>query len=335
MSSILNERLPTIELSYGKKLHKKVHADVYQIMPQGKLCLVWYTYWNEHNVCYLLHIDNHGQHVEKVEKTIATFSNELCYGKGTILGGILFYMKGVRTFAVADVLYHKGRDMQSINYNFKLEVLTQILSLDIKQDIHIRSQLLVASAVITKTYTDALLYCNTMPYQVHSIQLIRYHLNKSIGYYTKPSTTEAIFKITSLVTCDMYELWLLSSQSVYGIACIPDYKTSVMMNALFRDIKENSNLDLLEESDEEIDFENIDPEKYVNLDTFKIMRCVYLPRFKKWKPVCVCPPDTTLSSKEEILQIEKKYSDMVYGKSSNFLQSKEHSRNFYRKPSRT
>ena len=46
-----------------------------------------------------------------------------------------------------------------------------------------------------------------------------------------------------------------SSVTYYDIACIPDYKTSVMMNSLFRDIKENRNLDFLEESDSEEEFE--------------------------------------------------------------------------------
>ena len=40
----------------------------------------------------------------------------------------------------------------------------------------------------------------------------------------------------------------------YKVACIPNYKTSMMMNALFRNIKENRNLDLLEESDDEEEF---------------------------------------------------------------------------------
>ena len=38
------------------------------------------------------------------------------------------------------------------------------------------------------------------------------------------------------------------------------------MNKHFRIIKENDNLDLLEESDDEDEFENIDEDKYVYLD---------------------------------------------------------------------
>ena len=35
------------------------------------------------------------------------------------------------------------------------------------------------------------------------------------------------------------------------------------MNSLFRNIKENNNLDTLEESDDEDDFENTNPSKYI------------------------------------------------------------------------
>ena len=57
------------------------------------------------------------------------------------------------------------------------------------------------------------------------------------------------------------------------------------MNSLFRDIKENRNLDLLEESDDDEEFENNSPDRYVNLEKEIIMRCVYNNKFKKWEPI--------------------------------------------------
>jgi hypothetical protein len=71
------------------------------------------------------------------------------------------------------------------------------------------------------------------------------------------------------------------------IAHIPDYKTSVLMNTLFRNIKENSNLDSLEESDEEEEFENIQIDKFVDLNKIIKMRCIFNYKFKKWVPVSV------------------------------------------------
>jgi len=56
------------------------------------------------------------------------------------------------------------------------------------------------------------------------------------------------------------------------------------MNSLFRNIKENSNLDFIEESDDEEDFENIAVDKYVDLEKTLIMECIFHPKFKKWVP---------------------------------------------------
>jgi hypothetical protein len=72
------------------------------------------------------------------------------------------------------------------------------------------------------------------------------------------------------------------------IASIPDYKTSVMMNALFRNIKENRSLDALEESDDDDEFENTNIDKFVDLTKKIKMKCVFNHRFKKWTPIeCV------------------------------------------------
>ena len=65
------------------------------------------------------------------------------------------------------------------------------------------------------------------------------------------------------------------------IAHIPNYKTSVMMNSLFRNIKENRNLDALEESDDEDDA--LIP--LVDLNKWARMSCAFIARFKRWQPI--------------------------------------------------
>ena len=65
---------------------------------------------------------------------------------------------------------------------------------------------------------------------------------------------------------------------------IPSYTKSVEMNNLFRNIKENKNLDLLEESDDEETFENISPDKYVDLNKEIKFSCIYNKQFNKWVP---------------------------------------------------
>ena len=58
------------------------------------------------------------------------------------------------------------------------------------------------------------------------------------------------------IQSDIYELYDRNDKYI-GISHIPDYKTSVRLNNIFRDIKENKDLDYLEESDDEEEFENI------------------------------------------------------------------------------
>ena len=68
------------------------------------------------------------------------------------------------------------------------------------------------------------------------------------------------------------------------IAHIPNYKTSVMMNSIFRNIKENRNLDALEESDDE---DEIGENHVIDMNKCVRMTCVFNPRFKRWQP-CGC-----------------------------------------------
>ena len=87
---------------------------------------------------------------------------------------------------------------------------------------------------------------------------------------------------------------------------IPSYKTSVMMNSLFRNIKENSNLDLLEESDSEEEFENIEDSKFVDTTKTLVMKCIYMPRFRKWLPISVTNENVKIVSHKDAQYLEKK-----------------------------
>jgi hypothetical protein len=98
---------------------------------------------------------------------------------------------------------------------------------------------------------------------------------------------QAIFKVKPDIQNDIYYLYCLNDnleEEFYSIALISDYKTSVFMNNLFRNIKENLNLDTLEESDEEEEFENDKEDKFVYLEKEYNILCVYNYKFKKWVP---------------------------------------------------
>lgn len=116
--------------------------------------------------------------------------------------------------------------------------------------------------------------------------------------YNKPQYKEmTVFQVMADIQYDIYHLYAFgknNTQVYYGIAGVPTIKTSIYMNKLFRKIRENQNLDYIEESDDEDDFENIDHDKYVDLNKKIIMECVFHNKFKKWVPVHVCPPNTRI-----------------------------------------
>jgi hypothetical protein len=114
----------------------------------------------------------------------------------------------------------------------------------------------------------------------------------------------AVFQIKPEIQNDIYYLYCFdnNTQSLvhYNIACIPDFKTSVMMNKLFRNIKENNNLDTLEESDNEDEFENDKEDRFVYLDREFNMLCSYNYKFKKWTPLKLADKNTKIVNFNEI-----------------------------------
>jgi hypothetical protein len=102
----------------------------------------------------------------------------------------------------------------------------------------------------------------------------------------KEKENYAIFEIRPVALADIYHLYSMQNGVLqyHSVACIPNYKTSIMMNSLFRCIKENQNLDLIEESDSESECEYSE-------DRFKIkdvkidMVCRRHEIFGKWVPI--------------------------------------------------
>jgi hypothetical protein len=106
--------------------------------------------------------------------------------------------------------------------------------------------------------------------------------------YKYPTT----FHVIADIQFDIYHLFAFGKNKslvYYNVACIPDYKTSIFMNGLFRNIRENKNLDYIEESDDEDDFENVAEDRYVDVNKTLLIECIFSPKFKKWIPKRVMP----------------------------------------------
>jgi len=111
---------------------------------------------------------------------------------------------------------------------------------------------------------------------------------------------EMVFCVKPDIQNDIYHLYCANDE-LYEYACIPDFKTSVMMNKLFRNIKENANLDALEESDDEEEFENDKKDRFVFLEKAYNMVCAYNPKFKKWYPLRVADTTVKIANRSELI----------------------------------
>jgi hypothetical protein len=113
--------------------------------------------------------------------------------------------------------------------------------------------------------------------------------SKIVCDYRKPQYKyPTVFQVRADIQYDIYHLFAYGKDNkpmYYNIAYIPSYRTSVFMNKCFRKIRENANLDYIEESDDEDDFQNMEEDKYVDLQKVQLMECTFNSKFKRWVPL--------------------------------------------------
>ena len=295
-------RFPKIELSYEKLLHNKVHTDLYLAIPSGEKVYIWFTYFKNKDLCVLLTINKYNLIIDVKEINIE-FDRKL--SRNTILLGTKFIYNKKTFIAIEDIFYYKGYEIkkESISYKKRLENIITFLENDLVQK---RDQTTVFGLpLIFYNLKDCFQELNTIKYKISIIKFINYDDYNFRGYivnnkYNIEKVT--IFKIKADIKDDIYKLY--SNDGYYGNALINNYKLSVKMNSEFRNIKENRNLDLLEMSDSEDEFENVNEDKYVNLNKIIYMKCQYNKNFKKWMPLEKVNYGEKLLSKREIKQIE-------------------------------
>jgi hypothetical protein len=111
-----------------------------------------------------------------------------------------------------------------------------------------------------------------------------------VNFFAPVHSRNTLFWVSADITWDMYYLFV-QNDVLFQHAFIPNSKTSMMMNGIFRHIVENECLDKVEESEDEEDFENIRDDKYVDLEKRVLMECVFHQKFKKWVPVIAVDPN--------------------------------------------
>ena len=306
------KRFPDVELSYDRILHKKVHADLFLIQPKGKRAFLWFTYFRNTNVCIVLELNKNGN-VSKLTIMNACFDSHLSFG--TLLYGSYFFTNKTNYFSCEDILYYKSEDVSSYALTKKIHIMKIMFQQHIAQKSYNKNFVVIGMPCWCPNYEVALSNIPTLPYAVHGIRLYNTkNINKEFAgviLNKERAASEAVFRVKASLQADIYYLYCfepLDKNIVYSTAAVPSYKRSVALNNIFRIIKENSNLDLLEESDDEDEFENISEDKYVHLEKSVTMKCVYNKRFRKWEPIDVIQKSgQKLVTRKEAQRLERNH----------------------------
>ena len=311
---------PNIELSYETIVHKKVYNyDFVVAIPEGTKHFVWFTVFREQNVCLLLEISVHKQ-ISDIEVVPCCFKDNLCYGVGTILYGTIFKKDGHRFFTCEDIFYSSGAPVDNNKSIRKYYYLQLLLKDEVDQVSYFDNSIFFGIPLMKNDHDSLLKEASLLPYKVSCFHYIKHYGKrdiKSLSYgkvhqnsgYEKEVKREKglVFKVKPDLQNDIYHLHSADDYYV-GVGYISNYNNSVMMNKLFRNIKENENLDALEESDDEEEFQDDKIDKYVYLDREENMFCTYNYKFKKWEPIRVANEGKgeKLAFKKDLYYTEKK-----------------------------
>ena len=316
-TDLLRQRFPSFEPSYETVIHKNV-PDNYNLavaIPVGRKSYAWFTFSKNTDALYIMDLDKDKRIVNTTE-VASNFTDPLAVG--TVVYGIM--MPESNVFIIEDMYYFKGITMQSLTFGEKLHYIHNLLSHPIPGPVKFMLPILWYG----QQFDYESIHATQFPYQVHHIQFrslttivpyLNYSMSRKPGErekekdrekekekavenktyksvvfdFAKPQYRQStVFHVTADMKFDIYHLFardIGDTLAYYNTAYIPNYKTSVFMNGLFRNIKENANLDYIEESDDEADFENIKEDRFVDLQKVVYIECVFNHKFKRWTPM--------------------------------------------------
>jgi hypothetical protein len=312
----LLKRLPQFELSYETISYKKVSPD-YNIclaIPNGKKVLIWFTFHQDYNTCYMIDLNKDKKIYKMCSIPNLLFDQELA--KGTLIYGTVLDKPGLTTIIIEDIFYYNGIPINRLNNADKFDFLEQFMRNAGQMSPILIFQLPVIWESNVHNLDEYPIYTPPLiGYAIHHIQYrafyeIMPYLNifinrkiitnnnaENVEILRKPYPINAlkpqykyttVFHVTADLQYDIYNLFAYGKNNsliFYNIAYIPNYKSSVQLNSVFRNIRENKSIDYIEESDDEDDFQNINVDKYVDLNKSVLMECSFNTKFKRWVPM--------------------------------------------------
>jgi len=296
-------------------------------IPVGKKVFAWFTFHQDKDVCYIFDLNKDKKITKttcieldfKPDLSLGTILygtimvDETTKNQWFILEDI-FYFKGItmRKLKIIEKIDFMNQFMDCIPKKRK-SPSDLLFYLPMMWEVSLNSELTEYPAIIPNDVSKL------FSYPVHHIQYrsvydtlpyLNVFLNRKINKQNESKKTtalfetmkykmdfskpqyrmHAVFQVTADIQFDIYHLFAYGKNKLpvyYNVAYVPNYKSSVFLNGLFRNIRENRNLDYIEESEDEDDFENIKEDKYVNINKILLMECVFNNKFKRWVPLRV------------------------------------------------
>ena len=283
--NILLKYMPNVNLQRpALSRNMPSNYDFCKFIPKGPKYFLWFKKHNGMINSYFI----------KDDKSCTVLQYRVCFHHyltnkkhGTLCYGTIVDIDKMKFFVVEDVYIHKGNFINNTNNINSISAISNLFK-DIQQKAFTQNDCMIISPTICKatdlsSKQDYENIVHKIPYTLYGIEFTMKNGNRLLQRWEATEQSIRTFNVRARIQQDIYELY--DHDVFHDIAFIPDYKTSVMLNREFRYIKENYNLDLLEESDDEDDFENTSPSKYVNVDKILAYKCQYNPKFKKWVPI--------------------------------------------------
>lgn len=298
--------------------------DVCIAIPTGKKMLLWFTFHQKNYTCYIMEL-NRDKKIIKVTHSDIKSNMKLSIGTLIYATCVIDEHSGKEKYVIDDILYSRGVNMKKMSTLDKLSSWNNAFSyFEPNTPIyspHLWSVTLDGIEEYPNTIDNH--HSSSIQYPIHHVQYrssseimphVNVYLSKKMNLVNLPNTIKpsvptlpdfdiepyrmilnkpqykmtTVFEVRADLQYDIYHLFAYgrsNSTVYYNLSYVPNYKTSVMLNSIFRNIRENRNLDYIEESDDEDDFENIQHDKYVDLKKKIRMECVYDRKFRRWTPL--------------------------------------------------
>lgn len=280
--------------NYNEFKTEKIHYKKFnyiRIIPKGRKIYIWFqSCFNTKGNYNIQYFDS------SMKKTTLQFNifcnyENLSSGKyGTLLYGTIFKHNETQYFNIENILSYKGNIITNKQWNIKYKLIYDMLDKNIQQiGFTLNDIILVTPLTYNLPYSlDKL--TEQIEYPIYAIQFFKNNSTNMINKLNnnkiiKSTNKREYFIVKAGIQHDDYELYNINTKKMEGKAHIPNCKTSFYMNSIFRNIRENNNLDLLEESDDEEVFQNIDIDKFTDTNLTKKMNFEFDNFVKQWKPI--------------------------------------------------